>query len=120
MVLKWVISYLIGFVMRQLATFQHSIDWTKVKTDLDVRLRAMIPGQILDNEAVLILNTALDEIAKMLASTDKLQAILNLLAAEKWVEAGQELLTMLMEAVQDATTPQHIALKEVLAKVQLA
>ena len=101
---KWVIAYVIGFVLRQLDKFQHEIDWSKVKADVDVRIRALVPGKMFGEEAVKLVNTILDETAFLMSEGPQLKAILDLLAAEKWSEAGQALLAMLMDAVKDAAT----------------
>jgi hypothetical protein len=92
---SWIISIVIQFVLRQLGKFTDKLDWVKVKRDLDERIRSLLPGTWFDDEAVSIVNAALESIKSILTARDKIKPILELLAHEKFGEAAKMLLDLL-------------------------
>lgn len=110
---RWAISMAISFVMRQLSKFLGSIDWSKVKVDLEQRVRDLVPGTWFDSEAVAVCMALVDAVAAILASQDELEQVLKLLADQKWQEAWAVLRDLIMSQWQ----PQTSAEKKVLAFV---
>jgi hypothetical protein len=54
------IGMVASFVTRQVQKFADDLDISKVKADLDVRVRALVPGDFLDEEACNLTNQATD------------------------------------------------------------
>lgn len=92
---SWAIGIVIKFVLQKLATFTTSLDWEKVKSDLDEHIRRLVPGSFFDNAAVSIVNTALDTIKTILSDGVKIKPILQFLAEEKFADAEHLLLDLL-------------------------
>ncbi len=87
MIQKIVISFVISFVIRQLEKFKESIDWKKVKVDLDERVRKIVPGTWFDDEVIMIVGAAFDTIKGVLDKSGQIKHLLELLAAQKYDEA---------------------------------
>lgn len=116
---KYLISLVIGFVMRQLAKFVATVDWATVKIDAAVRIAAVVPGEWFDAEAVAVANALIDGVQAVLSSTAEWEKIINLLATSKFTEAGEALLELL--AKQWKPDPQNLhALKAQAACLKLA
>lgn len=94
---RWVIGMVISFVLRQVAKFKHDIDWAKVKADVDVRVRELIPGDWFDDEAVLAVNVVLDMVVAALSAQEDLERLLTLLAASDWQGAALALKELLLK-----------------------
>lgn len=54
------VAMAVSFVTRQVQKFADTVDVTKVKADLDLRIRALVPGEFFDDEACNIVNRAVD------------------------------------------------------------
>ncbi len=93
---RMVIGWIIAFVLRQLEKFKETVDWTMVKVDLAVRVRALLPGTWLDDSAVTITDGLVDRFAVILGESAVISNILQLIAAQRWAEAGSALLSLLM------------------------
>jgi hypothetical protein len=93
---RWAIGIVIAFILRQLAKFQKTIEWDKVKSDLAVRVRALVPGTWFDDEAVALCNLVIDRAAEVLAQGDAVEKLLKMLADQKWVEALEALKDLLL------------------------
>jgi len=98
---KWIMTFLLSFVLRQLEKFQKSTDWNKVKADLKPRIEAIVPGKWFDAEAVAACFAIVDVVAAALSNSEDIEAILKLCAAEKWAEA----LVALRDLVLGAWSP---------------
>lgn len=96
MLQKWAFDLVIGFVLRQLAKWADSIDWGTVKFDLGERVAALVPGAWFDEEAIAVANTIVDAAAAVLQSTDDIKRILELCAAEQWLDAAAELKDLIL------------------------
>lgn len=79
-----VLNMVIGFVLRQLAKFGRDVDWAKVKADAEVRVRALVPGTWFDDEAVTLVNAAIDACRVAVAAEADWDALLRALAAQDW------------------------------------
>jgi hypothetical protein len=111
---KWLIGMVVAFVLRQVAKFRDTIDWAKVKADLDARVTALVPGVFFDSEAVALVNALLDRIVMVLGDTADLQKILDALAASDWAGAYAALLVLIQHAWTPTEGPalkaaQHVA-----------
>lgn len=89
-------SIVISFVLRQIEKFQKTIDWVKVKSDADIRVRALIPGTWLDDEASNAVAYMLDTLQVALSSKNDFNIILKLLANKKYEDAGVKLKDLLI------------------------
>ncbi len=96
MIKNWIISMGISFIMRQLAKWQMQIDWAKVKSDLQARIAALIPGEWLDAEAVELVGVLVDAAAAVLAASEDLEKIVKLLADQKFQEAWEALRALIL------------------------
>lgn len=93
---RWLVSLVVSFVLRQLAKFRGEVDWAKVRADMNVRVKAIVPGSWFDDEACYIANALLDGVVAVLASSADLENILNLLAAGQWQAAYEALKDLLL------------------------
>lgn len=101
MINQWILSFAISFVMRQLAKFQKTLDWAKVKADLDARVRQLVPGSWLDDDAVNLCDALLQAAEKALGEEAAIEGVLKLIAAEKWAEAGDSLKAMVLKDLKE-------------------
>ncbi len=90
-----VLNMVVSFVLRQLAKFGKDIDWAKVKSDLGERVRQLVPGTWFDEEAVALVNAALDAVKIALGAQDDWDTLLRALAAQDWNGALAALKDML-------------------------
>jgi methionyl-tRNA formyltransferase len=97
-------GFVISFVLKQLEKFESKIDWEKVKADIDVRVRALVPGTWFDDEAVELANTVIDAIAKIMASSGQTKNILSLVANKKYSEAGKIIQDLVLKAWKDSSS----------------
>lgn len=109
MVQKWLISLAVSFVLKQLAKWQQGIKWDLVKADLEARLRALVPGEMFDDELVQALHALVDILASILAAQADLELIINLAVAGKFAEA--------VEALKDLVLKHFIPQSEVEKQV---
>ena len=70
---NWVVGLVIGFVVRQIKKYGEDLNWSEVKADLDVALRASLPDFI-EDAAVELAFGAVD-IFKGVLLSDDLKAI---------------------------------------------
>lgn len=87
MLQQWLIQAAIAFALRQLAKWQGAIDWDKVKADLAVRLRDLVPGKMFDEMAIKLLNSVVDLLASVLSDQAEISKVVQLLVAGKVAEA---------------------------------
>ena len=106
MLLKFALNLVIGFVLRQVAKWQEGVDFSKVKADLDERVKALVPGAFFDDEAIYLVNNAIDVIAAILANTTELKVILDLVAGGDFKGGFDVLWKLLVGKV----APQAVAL----------
>lgn len=105
---KWLVGVVIAFVLRQLAKFKDTVDWVKVKADLDLRVRALVPGTWFDDEAAAIVGLVMDRVIAVLSQGDQVKVILELLAAEQWAAA----LVALKDLLLGGWVPEGAAMKK--------
>lgn len=116
---SWIISIVIKFLLRQLATFTTKFDWKKFEDDLDVRIRALVPGKWFDDEAVAIFHTLIETLKACLSSGVELQSILTLLASEKFQEAEIRLFNLVKKQIF-SQMPTSIAQEKLQSLVSFA
>lgn len=87
MIQRWILSLVIGFVMRQLAKWKKGIDWEKVKTDFQERVKALVPGEWLDSEAAALAGTLIDMVVGVLGANAALERLIELAVDQKYQEA---------------------------------
>lgn len=97
MVQNWIMGMVVSFVMRQLAKWGKSIDWAMVKADVDARVRALVPGEWLDDEAVQMAHALVDALAGVLGANAILEKIVMLLLDKKFQDAWSELRDLIMK-----------------------
>jgi hypothetical protein len=103
MLTRWIIQLAISFIIRQIAKFGKTIDWSQVKADLALRVEDLVPGKWLDPEAVALCNALVDAAASVLASTVEIEKVLTLLASEKWAEAAQAIKDLILGSWQPSS-----------------
>jgi hypothetical protein len=103
MIHKWAISMAITFMMRQLSKWQGSIDWAKVKADLAERVKAVVPGEWLDAEAVAIMSMLVDAVAAVLAANSVLEQIIKMIVDGKYQDAWAMLRELLLKHIKPVT-----------------
>ena len=108
---RWLVGMVISFVLRQVAKFKSQINWTQVKADLEVRVRALVPGDFFDGEAVALCNVVIDGVVSVLSAQADLEAILTKLAASDWQGALDSVVALLKKLWASPTVHQ----KKVLA-----
>ena len=85
---KYIIEMVIAFVLTQLARFKGSTDWAKLRAEVEVVVRASVPGEIFDNAAVSMCNAVIDGLQSALPNKPaNLTSVAGLLDARKWDEA---------------------------------
>lgn len=87
MIQQWLIQAAIAFALRQLAKWQGAIDWAKVKADLAVRVRDLVPGELFDEMAVKLVDSVVNLLAAVLSDQASLAKVVQLLVAGKIQEA---------------------------------
>jgi hypothetical protein len=97
---KWLVSIVIGFVLRQLAKFKEQTNWETVRTDLEARVKDLVPGSWFDAEAVLLVNLVMEKLVAILGSAEVLKEILEKVAAEDWVGALSTLKGLLLGSLK--------------------
>lgn len=86
-VYKYVIEMVIAFVLTQLARFRTATDWTKLRAEAEVFVRANVPGTVFDDVAVSVCNAVIDGLeAALPAKPANLASAYGLLDARKWDE----------------------------------
>lgn len=109
MIQKWVISMAISFVMRQIGKWGTSIDWAKVKKDVADRIAALVPGEWFDAEATAAVLAFVDVAQKVLAATEDLQKIVQLVVENKIPEAWSALRQLILSAWDPASPAEQMA-----------
>lgn len=79
-----VISYVVPFIARQLASYGNKIDWELVRKDLDERTRKLIPKEFMDDFAVSVMNKVLDVIIVIMKKEENINAVLKNLSEGKF------------------------------------
>lgn len=82
-----VLPLVISFVVRQLEKFKESIDWEKVKHDLDIRIKEIVPGSWFDDEACAVGHAAVGMIQGVLSKSSDIKKLLEMLAGKKYDQA---------------------------------
>lgn len=108
MINKWIIGFVISFVLRQLEKWRDTVDWAKVKADLKPRIEQLVPGTWLDDSAVDLVFTLIDVVADVLKATGEIEAILNLVAEQKYQEAWEKLRDLILGNLQPSTPNEHL------------
>ncbi len=84
MINRWVIAVIVSFVMKQIEKFGTTIDFVKLKAEVDVIVRDAIPGTWFDDDGVNAVNSVLDALSRALHSTAALESIIVLIAEQNW------------------------------------
>lgn len=105
-----IIRFAIGFIMRQLSKWKEGIDWAKVSTDLEERIRSFIPSWIAD-EAVRWAMVLLDVVEAVLQAKSDIEAILTLLANSEFDEAWRKLRDLILDNFTPATAEQALVVE---------
>lgn len=82
----------IGVVLDKLSAFRSATDWTKLKIEADGKVRAVIPGTMVDDVMVRATNQVIDKIQSALGEKAESEKILTMLSAGDFSGAAKELL----------------------------
>lgn len=104
MIDKWLINIVVGFILRQIAKAGAAIDWAALKAQTDAAVRAVVPGDWFDDEAVAVVNEVLDACQAVLADKDDLEDLLRKLAASDWTGAVAALKALLLTVWHPGST----------------
>lgn len=110
---KWIIGFVISFILRQLEKWQSTVDWDKVKADLKPRIEALVPGTWLDQSVVDLVFTFIDVVADVLKATGEIEAILKLVGEQKYQEAWEKLRDLILGNLQPVT-PNEFLVKQMV------
>ena len=105
-----IIRFAIGFLMRQLERWREAIDWAIIRTDLEARIRDLVPGWIAD-EAVRWAMVFVDVAEAVLQAQADIQEILNLLAQSKFDEAWSKLRDLILDNFNPTTPDQALVVE---------
>jgi len=97
MLRRWIVSLVIGFIVRQIGQWRDGIDWAKVREDAEARIRALIPGEWFDDTAVSIVMTLIDAAEAVLSASKELEVIIALAADGKYQEAWDKLRQLILD-----------------------
>lgn len=105
---KWIIGFVIGFIMRQLEKWRETVNWETIKADLKPRIEALVPGEWFDDQAIALVFAFIDVVADVLSATGEIESILNLLAAQKYQEAWEKLRDLILGNLQPINPEQEL------------
>lgn len=60
----FILQLIKGFVLRQVQKYLSHVDWKMIKADAEIRIKALVPGEWLDDEAVKLVDKAIDILEK--------------------------------------------------------
>jgi hypothetical protein len=113
---NFLFGLIVSFALRQIAKFAEKTDWNKVKTDIDPRIRDLVPGTMLDDAAVDLFNNAVDCFALALKDADDLKQIADAVLAGDWKGVFDALIALL----EEVTHPSKDALIAAVDQLRLA
>lgn len=100
-----ILKLVIGFILRQIAKFAESTDWTKIKADALARIADLIPGTFFDQAACDLVAGVIDACALALKDAADLKAFADALNAKDWagaLDALEDLLQKILPATDAA------------------
>jgi len=103
----WLLQVVIKFALKQVAKWQNSIDWAKVKGNVEKFVREEMPGEILDDEAVELCFSVLDAVAAALSASEDLEKIVKLCVDGKLEEAWQVLRELILKSWAPISGPEQ-------------
>lgn len=89
-------GFVVGFILRNLEKAASGINWEQLKKDVEVQVRAFVPGTWFDDEAVALVNLVLDQAKAVLENGSGIKVVLELLAAKEWNKAALALKELLL------------------------
>jgi hypothetical protein len=78
---SWILKAIVAFVTRQVGKYLESVDFETVRKDLEIRLRDLVPGTILDDAAVEAMDFVIKAIKRFLANAMEAKNVLEHLRA---------------------------------------
>lgn len=78
----WIINIVITFVVRQITKWGSEVDFEKIKLDIEPRIRAILPGDFLDDEAVSIMFFVIDKLSSVSNNAEALTGVFAAVAAK--------------------------------------
>lgn len=112
MIIKLILSIALSFISKAISKWGHATDWSKVKSDLDARVRKLIPGELIDDEVVFVLNKVIDVAAGLLSSKESLDKIIGFVKEKKFAEAISFLKQLIIDAYLPKAQQELAALSE--------
>lgn len=96
---KMIIAKLvISFILRQIEKFRETTDWALVRSDLHVRVAALVPGDWFDDEVQRIADFLLDGVIAVLAAQADLTQLMQAITEKRWDLALDELQDLLIRS----------------------
>jgi len=94
--LNMIIAFLAPFIIRQIDKYGHEIDWAKVKSDAEIRIRVLVPGKFFDAPAVDLANRVIDAAAGLMQNDEEMKKIVEMCKQGRYLEAIKELAAFLL------------------------
>jgi len=104
-----IVGFVLSFIMRQLEKWRNNIDWALVRVDVEARVRALVPGTWMDDQAVAFVMSIIDAAESALSATADIERILKLAADQKWQEALVALRDLIIGHWSPATAAEQYA-----------
>ena len=105
MIERLVVKAIISFVLGQIEKLKGSLDWVKLKADLEKHVRDLVPGTWFDDLAVQMVDSVFDGLKGVLDQGDNIKHLLELLAAKQYIEAMEVLKGLLLGAIGQKIVP---------------
>lgn len=105
MIEKFLVGYVINFVLSQLDKATGLIDWVVLEQQLDVKIADLVPGTWFDSEVVGWVNVLYEAVEKVMLSSGELKPILVMLAAKQYSEAFDALKELVLAALSVPGVP---------------
>lgn len=101
-------NLIIRWLLAQLDTAVHSVDWAGLKAQVAAKVEAAIPFKIIDDAIELAVNETIDAIQMACADEEDLKSLLQHCADQNWDAALADLKAILAKV--DNPTPQQVSL----------
>lgn len=88
-ILPWIAQAAGIFAVRQVAKYGMSVNWSSVRSDVQIRVKQLIPGEMLDKAGADIAGEVVDKIQTLVTSGDALAQLVKFATDGNWAEAWE-------------------------------
>lgn len=111
---KILLKFAVTFCLRQVDKFGTGTDFERVKADFDVRVRALVPGEWLDDAAVGLVNDTIDLFASLCRDAAHLKQLAEAALSGDWGTTWSTFKAM-VEKFFEPKTEKQVHLKSAIA-----